>query len=495
MHIEQGPAFAVLSGRIPLEAYEQAQRALTYTETEYRPVPGQRPRVDSRPVSLWRAIAGQLVFPSGLTARVVKALGTVEVRTTYPALTPSRAPSPLPNGTVLFPEQVAAIEEAIAAQRGLMPLAPNFGKTETLAGIMTAFPTKRALVLIKSKRLVHETGTRLADLLQESVDKLGGGYPVRPRGARISVASVLALNRCREPWLAEWLGSRDLLLVDEAHGISHQAWLRTLGGCTAPLRLGLSGTVAEARTPLVMEAFLGPPLTAVTDPELVALGRSAQAYVYMPYSGTMIRDGASYEEQYEAVIVRNPLRNQMLADLTGAAVQSGLRALVLVYRVDHGRTMEALLGGAGLRTEWVWGGSGEARVEAALAALQAGRLDVVVGSTILNEGVNLPAVGCLTNAAGWRSRRATAQKAGRVLRRKVDGPNICRILDPYDLGAPIMKRHSEERRKTYLRRGFKVTVGPAEGFLSTIRRQPVHDVMASGELERANAMVSFAPQS
>ena len=84
---------------------------------------------------------------------------------------------------------------------------------------------------------------------------------------------------------------------------------------------------------------------------------------------------------------------------------------------------------------------------AALTALGNGGLDVLIGSTILDVGVDVPSVGMIVLAGGGKAEVATRQRIGRGLReKKSGGPNVAFIVDAADDHNNHIKGHYLQRR-------------------------------------------------
>jgi superfamily II DNA or RNA helicase len=81
----------------------------------------------------------------------------------------------------------------------------------------------------------------------------------------------------------------------------------------------------------------------------------------------------------------------------------------------------------------------------AIKDLNEGRLDILIASDIFKEGVDIPTVPTLINAAGQKSKVATIQRIGRALRPKPPH-NKALIIDFIDGNEPL-KRHSLQRFK------------------------------------------------
>lgn len=467
------PTFARVSARIPLDVYAGLRALLRYREHGYQHTPEHKFRGWDGYRPLHAPIPGGLIFPAGLTARVVEAAGklgtTATIETEGTPLAPDGPPSPFPDGSTLFDDQEEAVRLAIERQRGLWALGTNFGKTITAAGLLQAYRSRRALYLLDSADLMDQTVRVLEEKLREPVGVLGDGR--RPRGSpRILVAMIQTLRaRHQRPEVAAVIAKAEVLIVDEVHTVT-PTWFPILGGCPAKIRVGMSGSVFEAHAPLLLEAFFGPVLLHVPEKELVDAGRSSVPIILMPYAGSLTRESQEFADVYQPAIVRNESRNAIIVESVDLLREYGLRTLVLFYSIEHGEAITRSLRERGIRVHLLNGTSPIPERKEALVGLAERRLDAIVASTIFNKGIDTSAFEGFVNAAAWKSGQATGQKLGRGFRLKLEGPNRFFVIDPHDLANRTVKRHSQIRFRFYSKRGFKVEKGSWEEIRAHLRR-------------------------
>ena len=104
--------------------------------------------------------------------------------------------------------------------------------------------------------------------------------------------------------------------------------------------------------------------------------------------------------------------------------------------------------------------SGQAERQAALKDLEEGKIQTLIGSTILDVGVDVPAVGMVILARGGKAEVALRQRIGRGLRRKKSGPNVAFVVDVNDQVNKHLMTHAAQRRQI-----VESTPGFAEGIL------------------------------
>ena len=464
MQLRITPTFTEISGRVSLAAMQTLHETLRYRPPDYF----HDPRFKWHRWDGWESIWSpkHLRFPAGLTERVVDALHeagivveVIEDESLRPLVTPQTT---LPDGTTLFPDQAEALHAALAQQRGLMELATNFGKTELIAALCATYATVPILVITPQRTLVAQTVKRLRTLVREAIAIFQGG-----RGpTRVVVATIQGLASAyrRDPDATRaYLQRFHVLLADEAHTITVVQWFGILGACPAPVRLGMSGSLEEARVPMLSEAYFGPVFHQVLETQLIDTGRSARAQVVMPYVASAIPESTDFDSQYVPKIVRNAGRNATLVEMLARGLALGWPGLGLFFRHEHGDTLQALLATRGITAGLAHGGVHPVHAERAVRDFAEGRSHILLAGHAYAAGIDLPRARLLVNAGAWKSPMVTRQKTGRILRRKLEGENTAVVADPYDLGNTILKRHSENRRKLFAKRlGVEPHVGPLD---------------------------------
>lgn len=165
----------------------------------------------------------------------------------------------------------------------------------------------------------------------------------------------------------------------------------------------------------------------------------------------------TFQHRYLDDIVRNPRRNAIIIET--AARLRGL-SLILVERIQHGEILALLLNERypDLRSVYIHGSDSANRRESALTRAREGRLDVLIGTEILGEGVNVPAIRNLIVARAGRAPHRTIQAVGRGTRAH-DGKDRVIVIDFSDSDTAYTKEgkpkagplttQANARRKTY----------------------------------------------
>ena len=95
----------------------------------------------------------------------------------------------------------------------------------------------------------------------------------------------------------------------------------------------------------------------------------------------------------------------------------------------------------------------------ALKRLGQGRLPILISSVIFEERVDIPAIGCLVLAGGYRAQHKTLQRVGRGLR-AAEGKSHVVVIDFLDRHSERLEKHSRSRLAAYRKAGFEVEILP-----------------------------------
>ena len=274
----------------------------------------------------------------------------------------------------------------------------------------------------------------------------------------------------RRAKILQFLKSIEFVVLEEAHEISGNGYYEILGHCNnAYYRLALTATPflkdsQEANMRLM--ARTGPVGIKVTERELIDKGILARPYfryITLPKAERVFR-GTNWQRAQRFGIVENLQRNKYIIKECLIAKKYDLPIMTLVTQKAHGKWLEAALNKVGVKAKFIFGDHEQKERAAALEDLKTKKIDALIGSTILDVGVDVPAVGLVILAGGGKAEVSLRQRVGRGLRAKKEMPNICFIIDFMDLSNNHLKKHSQMRLQV-----IKDTDGFKQGILSSNR--------------------------
>lgn len=364
------------------------------------------------------------------------------------------------DGTLLFP-------------RGIINLATNAGKTtvaETIMRLMIPQLKKKKMNLLfvtHSKEIAFQAKKSIEKDLRIKCGFIGdGNWDVRT----ITIALIPTLysrlkknNKEFKELVKTTLG----FIADEVHHSSSTSWYDVLNKfVNAPLRIGLTGTV-DTKNPvnnMRLHACTGNILMKVTNEFLIENGFSARPICIMFYVSEPDLDGIYYQDAYSSCIVENEERNGLIYEIANKETCNNNKVLVLVERLEHGNIIQNKLKKLNNKVVHFTHGklSGDER-QFLLEQLKVGKIDVLISSSILDEGVDVSGINAIIYARGMKSSRKLLQGIGRGLRKKED--NSClRFYDFIDDTHMKLLEHSLERNDTLENEGFTVKLVKIEDY-------------------------------
>jgi superfamily II DNA or RNA helicase len=219
-----------------------------------------------------------------------------------------------------------------------------------------------------------------------------------------------------------------------------------------------------------MAAF-GPILIKVSEDILIKRGILAKPYFMFrsPPPHPKLRKTSPWQRAYELGITTCPYRNADIVGMAKLGASYGLSVLILVQRKKHGPELLGLLKAAGLRGVQIQGESDQDARAQALGMLERGEIDFLIGTTIVDVGIDVPSIGMGILAGGGKAEVGHRQRIGRTLRAKAKGPNIALIVDYTDELNSHLRGHARQRRNI-----IEQTPGFVEGILKPGQDFPWH---------------------
>lgn len=342
--------------------------------------------------------------------------------------------------------QHAAVSKLVNVAQGTAVIPCGGGKTRVGIGALARLRTP-ALILIHTLDLAEQWRGELLALLGIEAGIVGDGE-VSP--APVTVGVIQALARWPVAQLDAFLARFGLLIVDECHHVAASTFRDVVGRCPARYRLGLTATPEreDGLTPL-LELYLGEPLALVSHEELVAAGvltlpeiRSVETEFTYPYGGA---------EDYApmlAALAADAARNAVIVEAVTREARAGHTCLVLSGRVDHCEGLVQRLRRADVSAALLAGQVPKERRKELLDEARAGRLGVLVATSLADEGLDLPRLSRVFLVYPGRARGRTMQRLGRLMRPHPEKGTAV-LFDFVDRRVPILRRHHVERRRLY----------------------------------------------
>lgn len=257
----------------------------------------------------------------------------------------------------------------------------------------------------------------------------------------------------RQAMMKSILEKFEFVILEEGHESSATGWFELLKHCkNAYYRLALTGTpfMRESKEMnMRLMASSGPVALTVSEKQLIDCGILATPYFKYVKLGLPkdIKMRMDWRTAYRKGVVENQERNLAILKEAKEAVAHGLSVMILFKELKHGATLKRLLDQAGIKNRLIEGANDQQERKVAIEALKNRQIDVLLGSTILDVGVDVPAVGMVIIASGGKAEIALRQRIGRGLRAKKTGANVCFVVDFADTGNRYLIKHAEARKQ------------------------------------------------
>ena len=301
------------------------------------------------------------------------------------------------------------------------------------------------------RMLPKEAQKKVRDYRKKIVEKVRAKFPHEDIEAKAK--ATVRKQKKRRIETIELLRKMEFVTLEEAHEVSGNGFYDILNQChNAVYRLALTATPFmkdDEEANMRLMAVTGPIGIQVSEKDLIDKGILAKPYFHYhatPRPEKLYR-GTPWQTAYKVGIVENEYRNQFIVDESKRAKRYGLPVMLLIQHTNHGKRLLKQLKEAGLNTEFISGEHDQKKRQAALNNLGTGAIDVLIGSTILDVGVDVPAVGLVFLAGGGKAEVAMRQRVGRGLRAKKNGPNVCFVYDFTDNENKHLRAHSQMRQE------------------------------------------------
>lgn len=241
-------------------------------------------------------------------------------------------------------------------------------------------------------------------------------------------------------------------LVSNCHHSASSSIQRVLEACTnAYYRYGFSATPFNNRDEDVLtEASIGRVVKEITASYLIKHGWLSKPTIHLiPFKQKRGSEYTKYADLYEEKITNNDDRNELLRKIIEYRADLGDSVLVSVRYLEHGKILyNKLVGKYGDDVVFLNSKISTQKINETLERLSNKELKICIGTSLLNEGVNLPSLNTLVMAGTPKSKIATMQLVGRVLR-KTETKNTVDVYDIQDYNTKYFSSASKERFNIY----------------------------------------------
>jgi len=369
---------------------------------------------------------------------------------------------------ILRDYQVTSVEKAVSNKRGIIQVCTGGGKTEIALAVVVSVNSK-SIICVPSTKLLYQTKERAITrgIPENNITLYGDGNKL-DKEATMMIATVQTLSRrLEDDDFIEWSSDLKLLIMDEAHHCSARTFFSVVDGLSPEYIIGVTAEPYyndkyHKIQDLLVSGLLGSILYRVTVPMLVERGYLSKPYLLTfesSWDHPNLYDSQNWTTVHKYGIINNVHRNQAIVDIADSLIKVNKRPLILISQIKHGTFLSQLISARGYKVAMLTGGSSveiffDGRSVEELVDKEGeipnrftdGDIDVLIGTSVLDEGVDIPAIASVILAGGGKSPIKVVQRLGRSLRPKKDD-NTTVIVDFFDGFNVITKYHSKKRRE------------------------------------------------
>lgn len=406
-----------------------------------------------------RFISNTGVFKTGLLSRIQEDLKKINCHPEIEYKLPSGMETVQDyeiDSFKLYDYQKKLIEAGLHLKRGVIKSPTGSGKTLIMAGLIKALHGRKMVILFNAKQLLSQTYKFLTESCK--IPNVGLCFGEGFIQDDIMLCTIQSIDRI----LDSHLDQAEVLMIDECHefanGKNTITAIRSFPNAT--YRLGFTATPPSDPIPQYnLEGALGGIIQVVDTASLIDSGKLTKPIIQIinrPYAASGLDETMSFMDVYDTFVTNNQTRNNIIKSIVNdiRSKNSKARILILTKSLDHGRTLEQLVGG---NVQFLEGcNSITERYNAISKFRGCKQSSVLIGTKILQTGVNVEEITHLINARGLKSEIATLQALGRALRRH-EGKDVVYVYDFLDK-EKYLHQHSKARKRHYEKEGHTVKV-------------------------------------
>jgi len=347
--------------------------------------------------------------------------------------------------------QKTLVSKALTNKKAIIDSPTGSGKTLVMAAIVQNLVGYKVVILFNTKQLVTQTYEFLKTC---GIPNLGICYGGNYKYGDVMCCTVQSIDKILDTHLED----STALLVDECHEFCR-------GKVTVPAiqafesavyRLGFTGTVPKDPIDLyTLEGALGPAIKSVSTKELIEDGKLDKPIIQIIDNHTSsVSEDMTYQEVYDTFIVNNSSRNNIIRNIVDSIKSSkdNAKILILVERLDHSENLKKLIPEA-----YFLAGDDDIDLRYRIIDMFVNnpKSSTLIGTRILQTGVNIEEISHFINARGLKSEISTLQALGRSLRRNREEVYV---YDFKDSGVKWLSIHSNKRIAAYKSEGHKVNI-------------------------------------
>jgi superfamily II DNA or RNA helicase len=475
--VEIGNVFLRISGLTHPDIIKDVQNRMSYVIPGYKftPVYKKDPSWDGTK-TVARRFGSVIQAPTGLFSYLKEVLNAHNIPLRLMDCRPLARPSTgySYEGFVPWDYQRPIIDAILNRQRGVAKLATGGGKTEIAVAVAVEAAAFPFIFYVPSCDLLEQAYTRFKTYVrfngaETNIGRVGAGYcDLQP----ITIMTVQSAQRALEGTFTKFddESADDKTKFDEnqrqlVKDFIHEAQFVAVDECQhtsaatvqsvmnhsfgARYRIGFSASPwRDDGLDILIEACFGRRLCDIDASFLIQKRYLCKPEITFNHLKQTLSPCATYQEQYKTYVVENDFRNGWIAQRALHHIGQGRMTIILVKWVRHAEILADLIPGAEILSSSGESKKSPAKRKLILERMRSKELMCAIGTSLLDEGVDVPAATAGIFAGGGKSSTRALQRVGRFIRKdKEDKTKDIAYIEEIHDHCMFLNHHAQMRRK------------------------------------------------
>lgn len=489
----------LITGDVPKDLRDEIQSVMSYVMPGYKYTPRYQRDVYAarregrdpwdgtitvaRVSTAKKGGTGGLIAPTGLFSYLKEILvdrgiefEVVDERP-EPVFTPGYSlATTLPDGRpfALRTYQGSAVSVGVKKQRGIFKASTGSGKTACAAAMIVEASVFPAVFYVPTCDLLIQAQKSFSELILKDgkpakIGMIGDG---RCDIQDITVATVQSCQRAltgvftkfdedssddkttfddeQKKGIKALVERAQLVIVDECQHVAAETIQTVMNNShLARFRFGMSASPwRDDGLDIMIEAAFGRRFCDIDASSLIREGFLVKPLITFNHFNQALGVTATYNAHYTKYVVENDARNKWIAQRALFHIGLGRATIVLVKWVKHAERLAKLIPGAEILTASGSSKKSPEKRDKILDRMRSGELKCIIGTTLLDEGVDVPCATVGIFAGGGKSSTRALQRVGRFIRRDDSDPtkSVAYIEEFYD-HTKWLRNHAMARRR------------------------------------------------
>jgi len=441
-----------VESRINKESISFVNKCMTYTDVCYISTGFGKKRVEK----LRSFLRDGEKFPTGLINRVLnycrvngvpyKLIGKNEWDIPIKEV-------PILKGITFREDQIKILNSFYHNKRGVILSPTGSGKTILAFGILSMLKDYKTLIIIHNTDIIHQF---LEDSKKFGFNMTEFTGDVKDMSGDVVIATRQTLAKIDpKKYAAEF----EAVIIDECHHVQDPdgEYSHILSHLMSPIRIGFTATLPKKRKKLLnIEGLLGEVIANLTIQEAIDKGiivKPKITLISVPLNESIATKVSNYRSMYAQGIVKNKLRNRLICKAVKERSEKGKTTLIIIKKIEHAKILKQIAESKyNFSPVIVYGNTAKEDRNKIKNFLNKKSISCVICSDVWREGINIPSLNSVINAAGLKDEIQTIQAIGRGLRTSQGKMHLELVdfLDPYRW----LSNHTVLRLQIYVNYGW-----------------------------------------